>query len=86
MHMVLTINSVGMFLKSLSFMSSNPLDAFIPILDPWQSRQAPNFGSERFGSDNKQPDYVITPARLEEIRAQKMYPFFDKVFIAMFVQ
>jgi len=42
--------------------------------DPWQARQAPSFGNN-YGDDNA---YVISPDRLSEIRAQKMYPFFDQ--------
>jgi hypothetical protein len=44
-------------------------------LDPFNSRTAPQDWTLR---DDKEPAYVVTPARLEEIRAQKMYPFFDK--------
>ena len=46
--------------------------------DPnFQSRAFNNEWPSRPGNDD-QPAYVITNDRLEEIRNQKMYPFFDQ--------
>ncbi len=44
--------------------------------DPFASRTAPKW-PERADSDDM-PSYVISSDRLDEIRKQKMYPFFDK--------
>ena len=44
--------------------------------DPFQSRSAPRWPERQDTQD--MPAYVITPDRLEFIRGQKMYPFFDR--------
>jgi len=44
-------------------------------LDPFRARDAPQEWEMR---DDDQPTYVISPDRLDEIRGQKMYPFFDR--------
>ena len=51
---------------------------FIIFADPnFQSRAYNDKWPSRPGNDD-QPSYVITNDRLEEIRNQKMYPFFDQ--------
>ena len=44
--------------------------------DPFASRTAPRWPERQDTQD--MPSYVITPDRLEYIRGQKMYPFFDR--------
>ena len=50
----------------------------LSILDPFNSRIAPDQQWHDRLDTNDEPTYALTQDRLEEIRGQKMYPFFDK--------
>ena len=43
--------------------------------DPFNSRIAPQALENR---EDDEPSYIVSPDRLQELRNQEMYPFFDK--------